>query len=208
MTIVTAADEQLVVFPRTVLDRLGWFEGLQVDYRSYLSAALADVNRTLLARSWAEHDPRYKQLVTYVLLACGDRLFVYQRSATSGEPRLAGRRSLGIGGHVNSSDLVVRQRPEQTILTAARRELEEEIAAATPVEVTILALLNEDNTEVSRVHLGIVALARIAEPAVSLRDPSLSGGSFWRIADLEREIDSFETWSQHCIRAVADGLLR
>ncbi|MDY0263114.1 NUDIX domain-containing protein [Syntrophotalea acetylenica] len=111
-----------------------------------------------IPRQNAENDPRYKQLIPYILVRHGERLATYRRQGS--EARLHGCWSIGVGGHIDhpdrGKDLMA------TLLCGARRELREELTGIeTDCPLTLLGVINEEQTEVGKVHLGVVMVATI-----------------------------------------------
>jgi predicted NUDIX family phosphoesterase len=86
------------------------------------------------------------------------------------------------------------------------REVNEEVKINTSFEDRIVALLNDDSTEVGRVHLGIVHIFKLKEPKVQKREAMITGLSFLTKEELMARRDSLETWSQICLDAL-EGLL-
>lgn len=104
-------------------------------------------------RAEVEPDPSYKQLIPYLLVDHRGRLATYRRAGT--EDRLHGLWSVGIGGHIDRTDAT--SVPWDTIQQAALRELAEELPdLPQPAVLRFLGLINEDETPVGRVHLGLV----------------------------------------------------
>ena len=66
----------------------------------------------------------------------------------------------------------------------------------------LVALLNDDTTEVGAVHLGAVYVADAAGRPVAIRETDKLTGSFVEAADVEVVADRLETWS----RLVFDSL--
>ncbi len=203
----SATDEALVVVPTRVLRDAGLKDGFDPSADRILAAAFSPGTAQTLPRSLAELDERYKQLVCYVILLYGCTVFSYQRSALAGEKRLAGRRSLGLGGHLNAAD--GSQVDGRTGLDrAVRRELAEEVKLATDPDVQIVGVINDDSNQVGRVHLGLVIVARLTSPEVKLRDPTLADGRFDALDDLVARQEEFETWSRLCMPGLAELLER
>src|SRR5437588_7086416 len=96
-------EENVLVIRRTLFDQLGSFQGLNFEPRKYLDAILSRGNNFFLPRAQAEKDPRYKQIIPYVLLTHGDDVLHYIRGKKAGEQRLVPKGSIGIGGHMNES---------------------------------------------------------------------------------------------------------
>ena len=84
------------------------------------------------------------------------------------------------------------------------REVNEEIAIDSPFEDRIVALLNDDTTEVGQVHLGVVHVFRLAEPKVQKREAMITNLAFLTRDELLARRAELETWSQIC----ADSLDR
>ena len=84
------------------------------------------------------------------------------------------------------------------------REVNEEIEIDSPFEDRIVALLNDDTTEVGQVHLGIVHVFRLAEPKVQKREAMITNLAFLTRDELLARREALETWSQIC----ADSLDR
>src|SRR3954467_1340058 len=97
-------DENILVVQRALFDQLGSFQGLSFEVDRYLPALLARENNFFTARGAAETNPALKQIIPYVLLVQGGRVFHYVRGKKSGEQRLIAKGSIGIGGHMNDGD--------------------------------------------------------------------------------------------------------
>jgi predicted NUDIX family phosphoesterase len=107
--------------------------------------------------------------------------------------------SIGIGGHMNESDESLFALDEAAYRAGVEREVGEEIVINTKFEDRIVALLNDDSTEVGQVHLGIVHIFKLAEPKVDKREAMITSVAFLRKDELLSRRDSLETWSQICL---------
>src|SRR5678815_2862656 len=192
---MVAPNENVLVVRRSLFDKLGSFQGLQFEPQPYLDAMLTRGNNYFLARSSAENDPTYKQIIPYAILACGDRGLHYVRGKKAGEQRLVAKGSIGIGGHMNDEDESLFAWDEQAYRAGVEREVNEEVEIATPFEDRIVALLNDDTTEVGRVHLGVVHLFRLNEPKVQKREAMITNLGFLNRPQLVALRDNLETWS-------------
>src|SRR5437763_16940392 len=92
-------EDNVLVIKRSLFDQLGSFQGLHFEPRKYLDAILSRGNNFFLRRPLAEEDPSHKQIIPYVLLVHGDKVFYYVRGKRAGEQRLVAKGSIGIGGH-------------------------------------------------------------------------------------------------------------
>jgi predicted NUDIX family phosphoesterase len=176
-------DENILVIKRSLFDELGSFHGLNFEPQRYLAAILSRGNNFFLPRAQAENDPTHKQIIPYALLAFQDRVLFYIRGKKAGEQRLVAKGSVGIGGHMNEAD--------------------ESLFA---LDEAIVALINDDTTEVGRVHLGVVHVFKLAEPKVEKREAMITNLAFLSKEELMARRDALETWSQLCLDSL-DRLL-
>ena len=199
-------DENVLVVRRSLFDQLGSFQGLNFEPQKYLDALLSRGNNFFIPRAAAENDPAHKQIIPYAIIACGDRILHYVRGKKAGEQRLVAKGSIGIGGHMNDEDESLFAWDEKAYRTGVEREVSEEIKIETNFEDRIVALLNDDTTEVGRVHLGIVHVFRLIEPKVEKREAMITSLAFLTKDELRARRDILETWSQICVDSL-DRLL-
>ena len=205
---MNAPDENILVVKRSLFDELGSFHGLNFEPRKYLDAILSRGNNFFLPRKQAENDPTHKQIIPYALLAFRDKVLFYVRGKKAGEQRLVAKGSIGIGGHMNQDDesLFNFAIDEAAYRAGVEREVNEEIKIDTKFDDKIVALINDDTTEVGQVHLGIVHVFKLAEPKVEKREAMITGLAFLGKNELMARRDSLETWSQLCLDSL-DRLL-
>jgi predicted NUDIX family phosphoesterase len=196
--------ENVLVIRRTLFDELGSFHGLNFAPQKYLDAFLARGNNFFLPRAQAEQDPSHKQIVPYAIIAHEKTVLHYVRGKKAGEQRLVSKGSIGIGGHMNDTDESLFAWDKDAYRAGVEREVSEEIAIDSPFEDRIVALLNDDTTEVGQVHLGIVHVFRLAEPKVQKREAMITNLAFLTRDELLARRAELETWSQIC----ADSLDR
>jgi len=192
-------DENVLVVRRSLFDELGRFHGLNFEPEKYLSKLLSRGNNFFLPRAQAENDPTHKQIIPYALIACGDTILHYVRGKKAGEQRLVAKGSIGIGGHLNDNDESLFAWDENAYRAGVEREVNEEIKIDAPFEDRIVALLNDDTTEVGSVHLGIVHVFRLTEPKVTKREAMITNIAFLKKEELLARRDNLETWSQLCV---------
>src|SRR6266700_2576957 len=196
---MNALDEKVLVFSRGFLINSGIFHGLNSEPEKYLEALLSRGNNFFLPRAQAENDPAYKQIIPYALLSFENKVLYYVRGKKAGEKRLVAKGSIGIGGHMNETDESLFAWNEQAYRAGVEREVSEEIKIDTQFEDRIVALLNDDTTEVGRVHLGIVHVFKLAEPKVEKREAMITGLTFLTKDELFARRETMETWSQICL---------
>src|SRR4029077_19780451 len=199
-------EENILVIKRSLFDQLGSFHGLNFEPEKYLNAILSRGNNFFLPRAQAEQDPTHKQIIPYTLLAFENRVLYYVRGKEAGEQRLVAKGSIGIGGHLNDSDAGLFNLDEEHYNRVVEREVHEEIHLLAKFQNRIGALLNDDTTEVGRVHLGIVHVFKLAEPKVAKRERMITKLAFLGKADLAARRETMETWSQICLDSL-DRLL-
>lgn len=158
-------------------------------------------------------DPRYrdsfawKQLATYGVVRHGGKVLTYSRVADHDRPELATLRSLGIGGHVEPSDLgPVDSVPElvEALHDAVGRELAEEVPEAYGSLIRVAGLVNDDTH--SPHHLGILYAADCEHLDPQIRGcPELIDPRF----DAPEEIDpgTLEPWSRLVLPLLLAGLI-
>jgi predicted NUDIX family phosphoesterase len=192
-------NENVLVVRRKLFDELGSFQGLNFEAERYLKAILSRGSNFFLPRHEAENDPAYKQIIPYALLSFGKTVLHYVRGKKAGEQRLVAKGSIGIGGHMNETDESLFVMDEEAYRAGVEREVNEEIKIDTPFEDRIVALLNDDSTEVGRVHLGIVHIFKLKEPKVQKREAMITGLTFLAEDELMARRQSLESWSQICL---------
>jgi len=188
--------EHVLVVPTALFHELGHFQGFQADADRYLETLLDPAYTSYRPRDAVEEDPSFKQLIPYCVFRHAGRVFHYKRGKLQGEGRLHSKRSIGVGGHISSIDedggnCVYRE--------GMRREIEEEIYVDCEVAERCLGLINDDETPVGQVHLGIVHVFDLEAPKVRPREESIIETGFADPAELMRDRDQFETWSQICL---------
>ena len=146
-------------------------------------------------RSVCETDDSLKQMIPYVILRHAGRYLTYTRTNQSGETRLAGKKSIGLGGHINPSD-----QDGGTLLAALRRcaarEVLEELGAAIPTDAfEFRGILYSAMDDVSRKHFAAVALAGLDPSAIRRPEHTLTALEWKTPFELHRARRDYETWS-------------
>jgi predicted NUDIX family phosphoesterase len=172
-------------------------------------AAAAELSARIRARGFfverrhAETDATLKQIIPYCVVVRGGDVFLTRRTSKGGDARLFGKRSIGVGGHINPVD------GADVLALGLRREIEEELAIDGAWTVRAVGILNDDSTDVGSVHVGLVHVVR-AEGGVRVRETENLTGGFTSAADLVRlcreERATFETWSALLVDRLDDVL--
>lgn len=211
-----------------VVDRAAFFDGnwpqgfvpLAPDtVGPFLDRALA--HGRFVDRREAEATPAWKQWIPYCVLRCGAALpgsdgqpglFLVRRTAAQGEARLHGSWSIGLGGHVEPDDAQKQVDGSTFFAAALRRELAEELdlRQVDLPPARFVGLVNDDSTEVGRVHAGLVYAVDLALPLhraaeqVGIREISKMNGGFTSLVEffeLWQNPKQFESWSRLLVRA-------
>ncbi|MGL4942052.1 MAG: phosphoesterase [Thermoguttaceae bacterium] len=213
---MSTSSENVLVVPTSLFHTLGYFEGFSRDADRYIPTLLSPANWEFRPRSEVEGDPSWKQLIPYMLLCytpqsamsiappisgcfCDtSQVFCYVRGKGMGEGRLHSKRSVGIGGHISSVDGT----SGDVYRDGMRRELEEEVEITSSYREQCVGLINDDSTEVGRVHLGIVHRFDLASPHVTPREPDLIECNFVAASELMTDLERFESWSAIALAAL------
>ncbi len=190
-------DELVLVVPRAALaDAAGWY-GMTTDGLDEFEALVEREGR-YLPRAAMEVDPSWKQVIPYLVLRDGEAWFLMRRTRAGADARLHDRYSIGVGGHLNPGD--------GGLLGGLRREWAEEVVADFEPEFRLVALLNDDTTDVGAVHLGAVFLGDAAGRPVTIRETDKLEGRFATEAEVRAVTDGLETWSRLAFEAMTDGV--
>ncbi|MGO8676196.1 MAG: DNA mismatch repair protein MutT [Limisphaerales bacterium] len=183
--------ESVLVLAREAVVRLcpGTFSR---DGQSVAGAALASPH--FLARTVAEHDFSWKQVIPYVVVRHEDNYLFLRRTQRQTESRLHNKYSLGIGGHINQDDL--RSAQENVILAGMRRELAEELRVEGEQSCRLIGAINDDSTEVARVHLGLVFLLTASSAQYTIVEKDKHTAAWKTAAELTQFYEQMETWAQ------------
>ena len=192
--------EQVLVVPTLLFHELGYFQGFCANVSPYLKTLFDPSFTSFRPRDQMEQDPSFKQLIPYCIFRCEGQYFFYTRGKAQGEGRLHSKRSIGVGGHISSTDSRDQDVP---YLQAMHREIDEEVYLETGYQEACWGLLNDDQSEVGRVHLGIVHIFELEAPKVRPREKSIIETGFAPLAELLQARANFETWSQICLDELA-----
>lgn len=212
-------NERVLAFRTDLLEKLGRFQGIKTACSRLYRELLRPQNCTYLPRARAEANNDYKQVVTYIMITCGDKLLAFKRgSYTRTDKFLRGSHCVGFGGHVVDTDFTLFNQKDCGVRDSAIREVFEELAV-TPAEQRLLSerlqlvgALNDDSSEVGRRHFAFIfryevkswaewSLPRRGEKAVTeLRWLDSTKHDF--------SLRDFEYWSQLCLRTYFSEYVR
>ena len=195
--------ERVLVLPRTTVPDGCDFHGIRTTDPSALADLRAAVAREgrYMERTKAEDDPAFKQLIPYVVVRDGAAVFLMHRTDAGGDPRLHGKASIGVGGHLNPVD-----QGEDALMAGLRREWAEELVADWEPTYRLIGLLNDDTNPVGAVHLGVVFTVDAKGRDVDVRERDKLAGAMARAPEVEAARERLETWS--ALVAESLGLLQ
>jgi predicted NUDIX family phosphoesterase len=179
--------EQVMVVERESLSRFLVEHGLVTENTDEVLDVIVE-RHFFIDRPTAEVSPQYKQIIPYVLIRHGQSYFLLQRTQKQTEARLHHKLSLGIGGHINPDT------PE--LLDGLRKELEEEVDVAGDYDLSFVGILNDDTTDVGKVHLGAVYVLDSHDGEVKVRETEKMTGRWVPRDELAQHREAMETWSQ------------
>jgi predicted NUDIX family phosphoesterase len=196
----------VLVVPTELFHRLGYFQGFTGEVDRYLSELLSPKHTSYRPRREVELDPGFKQLIPYVIFRHTDHrgrqtVFQYTRGTGQGEGRLHRKHSVGIGGHISTVD-ADSDGSTNPYREGMRRELEEEVVIDTSYTARCVGMINDDQTEVGSVHLGVVYIFDVERPAVRPRETEIIQSGFRPVEEILADMTGFETWSEICMRAL------
>lgn len=154
-----------------------------------------------IERELCESDPLFKQIIPYVIIydTTNDKFLAYRRK--TGDKRLQGKYSIGIGGHINEDDC--EDTLTSTIISGIVRELTEELGYD---KTSILngikpwdyfrGFIYDPSNDVGKVHVGFIFLL----PAY-LDPEKFNFETDEHVFELKSpaeliEIENLETWSE------------
>lgn len=183
--------EEILVVPRAVLLPAPVHGFSTDDPDAYLARVRTDAR--FAPRRSVEEDPSLKQIIPYMIVRHAGRLFLFQRSGSGGEARLHGKYSIGVGGHINKSDVAG---AADVIGAGLKREFEEELTVRGGWQARLVGVLNDDTNPVGSVHFGLVHVVEVDTPDVAVRESDVLSGRLTYSAEVRALRDRMETWSQ------------
>ncbi|MBN1911406.1 MAG: phosphoesterase [Pirellulales bacterium] len=202
--------ERVLVVPTDVFHRLGHFQGFTKEVDRYIPELFEPAHVSFRPRAQVEEDRGFKQLIPYVVFLHRDAqgtqsVFQYTRGKGQGEGRLHAKRSVGIGGHISAEDTNgagASGGGDDPFNEGMRRELDEEVRIDSPYSSRCVGLINDDQTPVGQVHLGVVFLFEVESPDVHARETEIIESGFRPVDELLADLDGFETWSRITLEAL------
>lgn len=178
------------------------FQGV-VSSHEQVATIMNRINRHFseMRRGNAEEDTAFKQPIPYVVIRRGSEIYSYERLKGGGESRLHQKLSIGFGGHMNA---ILSSSFSEMLEANTQRELHEELYFDSTKQKSMqtIGLINDDENEVGRVHIGILSVLNLEEDAeVSVREINQLAGRWMTLDELTKPeaYDRLETWSQFVV---------
>lgn len=150
-------------------------------------------------RERAEEDPSLKQIIPYMVVCCGAKVFLMRRFDNQDEERLRNLYSLGVGGHINlASDADAKD----VLAAGLERELAEEVEIAGSYEIEPVGYINDESNPVGQVHFGLAYRVVVQREAVVVREKDIMSGSFVSVEEAQSVYPQMETWSQIVLKNI------
>lgn len=182
------AEKVMAVLREDLFDGEVWSGIRSENSKKYLKVITG--KHKFLARGEVEQDPKYKQIIPYLVYEFEDKIFVMKRKATHTDKRLANKISIGVGGHINRRDVKTNDPMDW-----AKREFAEEIEYGGKLKTEFLGILNHDANDVGLVHIGLVFKVVGDSADIKIRDEHKEG-KLMTMAELGKQYKAMETWSQ------------
>jgi predicted NUDIX family phosphoesterase len=154
--------------------------------------ALIREHHQLVDRAPAETDSSLKQIIPYAIIRFGHQVYLVKRTKRQAEARLHDLYSIGLGGHISESV----DETSDVIRAALARELEEEMNISGPSQAKYVGIINDDTTDVGKVHLGILHEVLLEGDYCRIREKENMTGNWCEISALGNHYDAMESWSQ------------
>lgn len=202
--------EQVLATPREVVEDIFAEEIQNVGNTAFWMCKRPDAARAtieqligaggFLLRDEAETREDLKQPIPYCLIVYsgvgGDLVLHYSRAKEdTPEARLAGKRSFGVGGHINPVD-TASEGTYEFYLNALYRELDEEFGIKKDMvqDLFTLGFVNDEENAVGRVHVGIVHAIVVNTTEFEPREKHLVDDRWDTIHEVLLE-ENLETWT-------------
>ncbi len=136
--------------------------------------------------------------VSMMVMALSCLYLLTQRTSQQQETRLHNKYSLGQGGHINDTDYRVHagNGDRGPILNGLMREIEEEFTLTSVQECLPVALINDNSSEVSRVHIGIVYTLRVGSLNFKVAEQGKHTAQWATKTALPLFYEGMEQWSK------------
>lgn len=158
-------------------------------------------NAESMLRTDAETNEDYLQIITYTILHNNGRIYCTHR--LGGDPRLTGKYSIGIGGHVSG---------DEEYSTTVYREILEEVnlRSSDYSSASFVGYIYCNTAPVNRVHLGFLFVCNVSKENLVCREKDKLAGE-WKTVEELKALDAsgqLEDWSRLAFNHLYGGTHR
>ena len=146
------------------------------------------------------------QILPYITIMDLDGNYLtYSRNGT--ETRLHGSRSIGIGGHIDITDMYDTEYNLvnsilETIAQSTFRELQEEVGIPAAIDINLLDHIIVDTANsVGKVHVGLSTTLIVERNTIQPQE-ELHDAKWLSVEELKANIDEYENWSKLIIEGM------
>ena len=190
--------ERVLVVKTEILNKyIENIDGLIQENREEIVKTIVDCHE-FMDRPLAEEDPSFRQIIPYVILTQGDKVFTTRRLNKGTETRLHGKLSIGIGGHINPVDEAER---EKVLMQGLERELSEEVFIEKRGELVPLGVINDAADGVGSVHLGLCFKMEV-QGEVRVKETEKLEGLWMSVDELMERSEYMEGWTKIAVEAL------
>ncbi|ARK11903.1 hypothetical protein A6C57_17070 [Fibrella sp. ES10-3-2-2] len=187
-------DEIIIAVPRNIIN-----DFLKQNPYGFVDQSLDEIYKLIVSncvsvnRSDAETDESLKQIIPYILISHNGNYFLSRRKNTQAEVRLHNKMSLGFGGHINPIDSSYEI---DIIVGGLVREIREEVSIGEFETPRLLGFINDDISEVGRVHLGLLFEIHSCSDNVEIIEKDKMDGAWASISEITSNYENLESWSK------------
>lgn len=179
------SNEKILVVPAEVIFAEGKWQGIKRDNLDYY-LDLIKSNYQFKRRGDVEEDPSFQQIIPYIIFNFENKFFIYKYLPKAGESRLVDTYQIGVGGHINDSDL---NGARDILKEGMMREWNEEVNYNGEfLEKKFIGLLNDDSQPVEQVHLGLVYNFVGDSSEISIRETDKMAGELVGLKNIAEKI--------------------
>jgi predicted NUDIX family phosphoesterase len=193
------------------------------EWKGMILAKCDDFGIMFAPRHLLEENPKYRQIIPYVVFRDGDRYACFQR-VKGHEKRLSNKYTIGVGGHIDISDMeFADQTSEEStlqtlIILAAQREIFEETLyeGAYFEDFKQIGTIESSDTPVDCVHYGVVFELELSKGGLSismndLKEPEMILIGYKtkeelmeiiEVGDASPDSPQLESWSQIVVKNI------
>ncbi len=175
-----------------------------VDYKLNLADLM------LGQRASLEKDEDFRQVLPISIFIHNSKVWAYERTSKGGESRLHNKVAVAVGGHWDIDDITIENGAinlESSLDKAIQRELAEEIHLTSTIIKThkLPKMICADETEVDRVHMGMVYVHEIDGEDIQSAEDQLKTIGFVSPKELLSGKYNIEVWARIICEILIEG---